>query len=65
MRVQLAEMVEDLREKGKTHFNDLYEAKEGQRIAESKLADIERVLTRIKRTSRRSEISGLQRGPTS
>lgn len=41
-RVQLADEVEDLQTKGKTHFDDLYQAKEGQRIAEFKLADAER-----------------------
>lgn len=42
--MQLAEEVEDLQHKGKTHFDDLYEAKEGQRIAESRLADIEQCI---------------------
>ena len=39
--VRLAEEVADLEAKGKKHFDKLYAAQEGQRIAEAKLANIE------------------------
>ena len=42
--MQLVEEVEDIQQKSKTHIDDLYQAKEGQRIADSKLADIERCI---------------------
>ena len=43
-RVYLAEEVQKLKAKGKTYFDDLYRAKEAERITESKLADAERAM---------------------
>lgn len=45
-RVHLAEEVADLEAKGKKHFDEVHAAKEGQRIAEAKLANVERCIKR-------------------
>lgn len=45
-RVHLAEEVEELNLKGKKHFKEVYDAKEGQRLAEAKLSNIERCIKR-------------------
>lgn len=45
-RVHLAEEVEELNLKGKKHFKEVYDAKEDQRLAEAKLANIERCIKR-------------------
>lgn len=64
-RVQLVEEVEDFQQKRKTQFDDLYEAKEGQRIVDSKLADIERFIKKdqadfqVKRDTWATERAGL------
>ncbi|XP_057249078.1 uncharacterized protein LOC130590611 [Beta vulgaris subsp. vulgaris] len=40
-RVHLTKEVEELKAKGKTHFDDLHKTNEAKRIAESKLFDAE------------------------
>lgn len=44
MRVHLVEEVENLKKKGKTHFDHLYQTQEGKCIAESKFADAEKAI---------------------
>ena len=41
-----------MKKKGKTHFNNLYKALEGQRIAESKLYDAKRAVEANQRSFR-------------
>lgn len=43
-RVHLAEEVDDLSKKGKKHFDEVHAAKEGQRIVEANLTNIERCI---------------------
>lgn len=45
-RVHMAEEVEDIEAKGKKHFDEVHAAKEGHRVAEAKLANIERCIKR-------------------
>lgn len=42
----MAEEVGDLNHKGKKHYDEVHAAKEGQRVAEAKLANIERCIKR-------------------
>lgn len=43
-RVHLVEEVDDLSKKGKKHFDEVHAAKEGQRIVEANLTNIERCI---------------------